>query len=88
MNSEPTPRTDAARESYIHPILMQIRWAVDIELARTIELELIASNKRVVELEKDKEMLDWVLNWNVDGHPFKDRQSIDTAMHNQKESEG
>lgn len=34
---------------------------------------------RVVELEQDKAQLDWLLNWNITGHPFKTRAAIDAA---------
>lgn len=28
----------------------------------------------------DSSRLDWLMNWNVSGHPFKTRQAIDAAM--------
>lgn len=31
----------------------------------------------------DKRRLDWLLEWNVEGHPFKTRESLDSAMKGQ-----
>lgn len=84
MNSN-TPRTDAKMSGGMFGNVL-----VSTDFARTLELEIMALESRVKELEQDKDRLDWLLgNASIvfDGSYIDTRPEADMAIEHHKYNE-